>query len=163
MRIGWHPARQCLILALGRSNNVMKPRLSQSGFPRQKLRSFFAILSTLLLAPGHCVGGTGTTNQSQQPAASTPVAASSPAAATAEEAAPLIPADQLDSLVAPIAIYRDSLLSQVLVASTYPLEIVQLQRWLMKFIISRTRRWWMEYQNKPGTPVFRQWRPSRRW
>ena len=110
----------------------MKPRLSQSGFPRQKLRSFFAILSTLLLAPGHCVGGTGTTNQSQQPAASSPVAASSPAAATGQEAAPLIPADQLDSLVAPIAIYPDPLLSQVLVASTYPLEIVQLQQWLVK-------------------------------
>ena len=38
--------------------------------------------------------------------------------------------DQLDSLVAPIAIYPDNLLSQTLVASTYPLEIVQLQQWL---------------------------------
>jgi len=43
-----------------------------------------------------------------------------------------IPADQLDSLVAPIALYPDPLLSQVLVASTYPLEIVQLQQWLGK-------------------------------
>ena len=43
-----------------------------------------------------------------------------------------IPADQLDSLVAPIALYPDPLLSQVLVASTYPLEIVQLQQWLEK-------------------------------
>jgi hypothetical protein len=42
----------------------------------------------------------------------------------------LIPADQLDSLVAPIALYPDPLLGQVLVASTYPLEIVQLQQWL---------------------------------
>jgi len=41
-----------------------------------------------------------------------------------------IPADQLDSLVAPIAIYPDNLLSQTLVASTYPLEIIQLQQWL---------------------------------
>ncbi len=41
-----------------------------------------------------------------------------------------IPADQLDSLVAPIALYPDPLLSQTLVASTYPLEIVQLQQWL---------------------------------
>jgi hypothetical protein len=38
--------------------------------------------------------------------------------------------DQLDSLVAPIALYPDPLLSQVLVASTYPLEIMQLQQWL---------------------------------
>jgi len=43
-----------------------------------------------------------------------------------------IPDDQLDSLVAPIALYPDPLLSQVLVASTYPLEIIQLQQWLGK-------------------------------
>ena len=49
-----------------------------------------------------------------------------------EAAAAKIPADQLDSLVAPIALYPDPLLSQVLVASTYPLEIVQLQQWLDK-------------------------------
>ncbi len=38
--------------------------------------------------------------------------------------------DQLDSIVAPIALYPDPLLGQVLAASTYPLEIVQAQRWL---------------------------------
>jgi hypothetical protein len=38
--------------------------------------------------------------------------------------------DQLDSLVAPIALYPDPILSQVLVASTYPLEIVEAERWL---------------------------------
>ena len=37
--------------------------------------------------------------------------------------------DQLDSLVAPIALYPDPLLAQVLAASTYPLEIVQCARW----------------------------------
>ena len=37
--------------------------------------------------------------------------------------------EQLDSLVAPIALYPDPLLAQVLAASTYPLEIVQAQRW----------------------------------
>ena len=37
-----------------------------------------------------------------------------------------IPNEKLDSLVAPIALYSDPLLGQVLVASTYPLEIVQL-------------------------------------
>jgi hypothetical protein len=38
--------------------------------------------------------------------------------------------EQLDSLVAPIALYPDSLLSQVLVASTYPLELVEANQWL---------------------------------
>jgi hypothetical protein len=52
------------------------------------------------------------------------------AASPAEEPAPKIPNDQLDALVAPIALYPDPLLSQVLVASTYPLEIIQLQQWL---------------------------------
>jgi hypothetical protein len=49
-------------------------------------------------------------------------------AATAQQAT--IPADQLDSLVAPIALYPDPLLAQTLAASTYPLEIMQLQQWL---------------------------------
>src|SRR5262245_64724615 len=35
---------------------------------------------------------------------------------------------QLDSLVAPIALYPDPLLAQTLAASTYPIEIVQLQQ-----------------------------------
>src|SRR5215813_7057584 len=39
-------------------------------------------------------------------------------------------AGQLDSLVAPIALYPDPLLAQVLAASTYPQELVQLQQWL---------------------------------
>ena len=38
-------------------------------------------------------------------------------------------AGQLDQLVAPIALYPDPLLAQVLMASTYPLEIVQADRW----------------------------------
>jgi uncharacterized membrane protein YgcG len=49
-----------------------------------------------------------------------------------EAAAPTIPNDQLDALVAPVALYPDPLLSQVLVASTYPLEIIQLQQWMLQ-------------------------------
>ena len=41
-----------------------------------------------------------------------------------------IPPDQLDSLVAPIALYPDPMLSQTLVASTYPLEVIQLKQWM---------------------------------
>src|SRR5436305_6584155 len=49
------------------------------------------------------------------------------------DAAPAkLPADQLDALVAAIALYPDSLLAQTLVASTYPLEIVQLHQWMQK-------------------------------
>jgi hypothetical protein len=45
---------------------------------------------------------------------------------------PRIPPEQLDSLVAPIALYPDPLLAQTLAASTYPLEIIQLQQWLAR-------------------------------
>ena len=36
---------------------------------------------------------------------------------------------ELDQMLAPIALYPDSLLSQILMASTYPLEVVQAARW----------------------------------
>lgn len=50
--------------------------------------------------------------------------------------ASLAPADsllgeaELDTLVAPVALYPDALLAQVLVAATYPLQIVKAERWL---------------------------------
>jgi hypothetical protein len=37
--------------------------------------------------------------------------------------------EELDQMLAPIALYNDALLSQVLMASTYPLEIVEAARW----------------------------------
>src|SRR5947208_8042798 len=46
-----------------------------------------------------------------------------------QETAKLLP-QELDSLVAPIALYSDPLLAQTLAASTYPLEIIQLQQWM---------------------------------
>jgi hypothetical protein len=59
------------------------------------------------------------------------VAGAEPAAQSA--AAPAkIPPEQLDALVAPVALYPDPVLAQTLAASTYPLEIVQLQQWLKK-------------------------------
>src|SRR3989440_7359366 len=56
----------------------------------------------------------------------------SPLPSQSSPQAPKIPSDQLDSMVAPIALYPDPLLAQVLAASTYPLELVQLQEWLAK-------------------------------
>ena len=50
-------------------------------------------------------------------------AQSTPSAATLTSA-------QLQSLVSPIALYPDSLLSQVLMASTYPLEVAEAANWL---------------------------------
>ena len=61
------------------------------------------------------------------PPGAAPPAAAPPAAANAK-----LPAEQLDSLVAPIALYPDPVLAQALAASTYPLEIIQLQQWQIK-------------------------------
>jgi hypothetical protein len=42
----------------------------------------------------------------------------------------LLKPEQLEALVAPIALYPDELLANVLAASTYPLEVVEADRWL---------------------------------
>src|SRR5277367_4246242 len=46
--------------------------------------------------------------------------------------AQLLTGPQLDNLVAPVALYPDPLLGQVLAASTYPLEIVEAGQWLQQ-------------------------------
>jgi Protein of unknown function (DUF3300)/Chaperone of endosialidase len=56
-------------------------------------------------------------------------AQTSTALAAASDTQLMKPAE-LDQLVAPIALYPDSLLAQVLMASAYPLDIVQAERWL---------------------------------
>jgi hypothetical protein len=91
----------------------MNPRRRSSLL--KTIRECTAILCAAVLLPGNAAQARA---QDQQPAAAP------------EEAAVKIPADQLDSLVAPIALYPDALLSQTLVASTYPLEVVQLKQWL---------------------------------
>lgn len=53
----------------------------------------------------------------------------SPAAPT-EDTGGALSAEQLEQLAAPIALYPDALLSQVLMASTYPLEVIEVVRWL---------------------------------
>jgi hypothetical protein len=80
-------------------------------------RCLMAVSCAALLIPGDSVALV--VRQAPQAAATAPAAAK-------------IPSDQLDSLVAPIALYPDSLLAQVFAASTYPLEVIQLQQWLAK-------------------------------
>jgi len=49
--------------------------------------------------------------------------------AAPKDEAPSLKPEELEQLVAPIALYPDSLVSQVLMASTYPVEVVQADRW----------------------------------
>ncbi|TXL78282.1 DUF3300 domain-containing protein [Vineibacter terrae] len=55
--------------------------------------------------------------------------APAPRPATTSPQQPLYKPEELDQMLAPIALYPDSLLAQVLMASTYPLEVVQAARW----------------------------------
>ena len=43
---------------------------------------------------------------------------------------PVFRQEELDQILAPIALYPDSLLAQILMASTYPIEVVQADRWV---------------------------------
>src|ERR1700730_3959524 len=65
-------------------------------------------------------------------AADNPPAPSSPAqpASQPPPTVELLKPEQLEALVAPIALYPDELLANVLAASTYPLEAVQADRWV---------------------------------
>jgi len=82
------------------------------------VRSVVAILCTFVLLPGDTLAN--------------PLSRSQAPASASQTQTPKIPPEQLDSLVAPIALYPDPLLAQTLAASTYPLEIIQLQQWLEK-------------------------------
>ena len=81
-------------------------------------RQLTALICSLLLISGSATSAAPGPARQQ---------ANAPSAETSK-----IPNDQLDSLVAPIALYPDPLLAQTLAASTYPLELIQLQQWLAK-------------------------------
>lgn len=93
----------------------MNTRLGTLGAITQRL---LVMICIILLVPGDSLSQ-ASSPEPQKPAAS-------------QQQNAKIPPDQLDSLVAPIALYPDPMLAQVLAASTYPLEIIQLQQWLMK-------------------------------
>jgi hypothetical protein len=97
----------------------METTMSIRGFDRRNplVRGVATLLCTLLVGSGN--PGLIAQTPSASPQA-TPAATGDYVKLTA------------DQLVAPIALYPDPLLSQALVASTYPLELVQAQQWLAK-------------------------------
>ena len=98
----------------------MKPAQSQLRMLAQIVRSVTAIVCAIIISP--CNLALCATQQTP------PANTASQASSGAQDVK--LSNDQLDSLVAPIALYPDPLLAQTLVACTYPLEIVQLQQWL---------------------------------
>ncbi|MFY9628116.1 MAG: DUF3300 domain-containing protein [Methylocystis sp.] len=83
----------------------------------------------MILSPQHSFAIDPAPPASTQPAA--PGAESPPPPAAAAVADNFTRAE-LEKLLAPIALYPDALLAQILPASAYPLQIVQAQRWLTK-------------------------------
>src|SRR5438105_3777349 len=98
----------------------MKPLIFQSRFRRELFHGLTVILS-IGLWESTCSVALAQQAQSQQMTTTT---------TSDTEQAPKLPNDQLNSLVAPIALYSDPLLAQTLADSTYPLEIIQLQQWM---------------------------------
>src|SRR5271154_6843666 len=86
---------------------------------RAGIRRVVVVICTVVLIPGDTF-------------ASMPALLQTAQAPAPESQAAKIPPDQLDSLVAPIALFPDPMLAQTLAAATYPLEIIQLQQWLAK-------------------------------
>lgn len=80
------------------------------------------IAMVLLLAPVPAAAQTADTSAASGAQAQTP--------GQPRAAAEMLKPEQLEALVAPIALYPDELLANVLAASTYPLEVVQADRWL---------------------------------
>src|SRR5215470_9173257 len=59
-----------------------------------------------------------------------PQGAAPPAGAQAQDSGSAYKQEELDQMLAPIALYPDALVTQVLMASTYPLQIVEAARWI---------------------------------
>src|SRR5262245_26858350 len=53
-----------------------------------------------------------------------------PAARAQDGQAKAFSKEELEQIVAPIALYPDALVAQILMASTYPLEVVEAARWI---------------------------------
>jgi hypothetical protein len=117
------------------------------GYAHPALKQLLALVLTLVLAllmPAH--------SRAQSSGVPPDLDASS---------AEYLPQDQLDALLAPIALYPDDLLAQVLMASTYPLEVVEAARFVQQNPglsgaalddVLRTKRWDPSVQSLAAFP-----------
>jgi Protein of unknown function (DUF3300) len=94
-----------------------------------------------------------------QPSPQEPYAAPYPDPQLSQPAAPsqALSADQLEQLVAPIAIYPDALLAQILTASTYPAQVAVADQWLQQM---RAQGYGSPDQIAAGADAQGDWDPS---
>jgi len=86
--------------------------------PNRPIRTLLVVLAVLLVMPPFPLP------QAQQ----APPAPPPPPAQEASTEAPPFKPEELEQIVAPIALYPDALVAQVMMASTYPLEVIQAAR-----------------------------------
>src|SRR5580692_12937109 len=103
-------------------------------FIKQSLSLFLSCWLVLAAALG------GFAAQTDQPAAQPPV-----------QAAQQTP-EQLQQLVAPIALYPDALLAQILAAATYPDQVVEADRWLQQHTGLKGEQLGKEVDKQPWDP-----------
>jgi hypothetical protein len=103
-------------------------------FIKQCLSLFLSCCLVLLTAPG------GHAAQADPSAAQPPV-----------QAAPQTP-EQLQQLVAPIALYPDALVAQILAAATYPDQVVEADRWLQQHTDLKGEQLGQEVDKQPWDP-----------
>jgi Protein of unknown function (DUF3300) len=96
-----------------------------NSFGLSRLAFTFALLATVPVGYASAMAPASTA-----PGGTTPSATHRPAAPTEGVRSARAPSAALDQIVAPIAVYPDVLVTQILVASTYPVEVVDAERWL---------------------------------
>src|SRR5688572_2276647 len=107
----------------------------------------FALIAGVLLAAG-C-------SRFEAPEAAAPEPAAAPAAAKPAAPAPDAPAfgvAELHQLVAPIALYPDALLAQVLMASTYPGDVADAVKWSKAHPDAKDEEAVRQVANEPWDP-----------
>ena len=117
-----------------------------------------AFKRTILTAMLVC--GAGLPNSAMAQAQSAP-ATPAPAAAVSPTQ-DLLKAEQLDQLLAPIALYPDNLLAQILMAATYPLEVVEADRWVKENKNLKGEELERRSRGRPGTTASSRWSRRRR-
>jgi hypothetical protein len=112
---------------------------SKMKFLKQSLSLFLSCCLVLVTAPG------GFAAQADQPAAPSPTRATpvQPARQTPE---------QLQQLVAPVALYPDALVAQILAAATYPDQVVEADRWLQQHTDLKGEQLGKEVDKQPWDP-----------
>jgi hypothetical protein len=86
----------------------------------------YALSAVIFLSGSHCVAA-GTSTPAPANAVTAPAPITAPATPPAKD--PVFTQEQLDQMLAPIALYPDPLLAQILMASTYPGEVAEAVTW----------------------------------